>query len=138
MRYLAAAALLLAIGCGDPTEPTNASIAGTWALQTVNGGALPYVFPGGTATNKFEIISESVTFTSAGTWTSTATSRTTINGAATNSTDSESGTYTLTGSTMTVKSGAGTDTSTATVSGNTITTSDSSGGVTLTFVFKKN
>jgi hypothetical protein len=32
---------LMAADCGDSTEPTGGSIAGTWNLTTVNGASLP-------------------------------------------------------------------------------------------------
>src|ERR1044072_8557407 len=45
MRKLLLAVAMLTLACGgdSTTEPTNASVAGTWSLSTVNGTALPYI-----------------------------------------------------------------------------------------------
>ena len=138
MRYLAAAALLLAISCGDPTEPTTSSITGTWSLETVNGSSLPYTYPGSTATNKFEILSGTVTFASAGTYSASFSSRTTINGSAQTSTDTDTGTWTLSGAVLTVKSNeVGSTSQNASVTGNTFSITTTDNGVSFTEVYKK-
>ena len=46
MRRIAACLLLIAAAaCGgdSPTQPTPASVAGVWNLQTVNGSGLPFI-----------------------------------------------------------------------------------------------
>jgi len=46
MRRIGACLLLIAAAaCGgdSPTQPTPASVAGVWNLQTVNGSGLPFI-----------------------------------------------------------------------------------------------
>jgi hypothetical protein len=130
MRYLAAAALVLAVACDSSTSP-EATIVGTWNLSTMNGSPLPFtVF--GSGANKVEITAGVITFAQGGTYSSTMTTRSTMNGVATNSTDSETGNYTITGATVSITD-PGEPTQTATMSGNTLTTTVEG----FTFVFIK-
>ncbi len=137
MRRLVSLALVLAIiGCGnddDSTSPTNASVAGTWTLQTVNGSALPFTLASSPA--KLEILSYVVNVTSNGTWTSSEQTRTTI-GTATpqTATVTDAGTYTISGNNVALTSStAGSTAQAGTVSGNTFTLVQSG----FTFVFQK-
>jgi hypothetical protein len=74
MRRSIVATLLLALvsACADSTAPADSAVAvtGTFSLVTVNGAPLPY-----TGTNnaefKYEVLQDTYTLTSAGTWTET-------------------------------------------------------------------
>jgi hypothetical protein len=120
-----ALALTLA-GCGGdsgPTTPTNASIAGTWNLQTVNGAPLPFLFFQA-GTSKQEITADQFTFTSSGGFTQITTLRNTDNGQVSTETDTDAGTYSLNGTAITVTFNSDGSSSTAAVSGNTMTVSE--------------
>ncbi len=126
MRKLALAigalAITFATACGgdSTTQPTPASFAGTWSLQTVNGAALPFLV----ATNgsdKLEITSDVFTVTSSGTFDEMATTRTTISGVATVDTLNDSGTYTLNGSAVTLTFASDGSSIAGTLSGNSMT-----------------
>jgi lipocalin-like protein len=135
MRRLLSLTLALAlIACGDDdstSAPTNASVAGTWNLQTVNGSALPFTLSA--ASPKIELLSSSVNVTANGTWTSTTQTRTTIGTQATTASSTQSGTYTLSGSAVSIRSTDGTTVQAGTVSGNTLTLAQTG----LTFVYQK-
>ena len=122
MRRLTLLVLGFAIACGggeSTTQPTLESLAGTWSLHDINGVSLPLVIAQ-TGTSKTETLSDVVTATAAGTYTQVTQLRTTVNGVATTSSQSDSGTYTLTGNAVVVRSGDG-STVNGTVTGNTFT-----------------
>jgi hypothetical protein len=78
LTFLAALA-----GCGSDStapNPQNASIAGAWHLQTVNGQALPFVIQSGAT--KISITADQVTVTDGGTWSQTSTFSVVVNGGA--------------------------------------------------------
>lgn len=132
-RLLSLALALTIVGCGgddSTTEPTNSSIAGTWALQTINGAPLPFTLA--TVPAKIELVSATAVINANGTWTSSSQTRTTINGQATTTTENDNGTYTISGSTIALRSSDGTVES-GTISGSTFTQVESG----FTFVFKK-
>jgi hypothetical protein len=135
MRRLLSLTLALAlIACGDDDStsvPTNASVAGTWNLQTVNGSALPFTLSA--SSPKIELLSSSVNVTANGTWTSTTQTRTTIGTQATTASSTQSGTYTLSGSAVSIRSTDGTTVQAGSVSGNTLTLAQTG----LTFVYQK-
>lgn len=134
MRRLVPVVLCFVLGCGSDsatTQPTQASLAGTWSLQTINGSPLPFV-TSQTATSKAEIMSDIVTASATGTYTEVAQTRTTLNGQATLSTQSDAGTYTVTGSAVVIRSNDGTSVS-GTVKGDTFTVA----GNGVAFEFKK-
>jgi hypothetical protein len=134
-RLLSLALVFAAMACGSDNStstPTNASVAGTWTLQTVNGGALPYT--AAPAPTKVEILSNTVTATSAGTWTSTTQIRTTIGTQApTTATQLDAGTYTLSGNNVAINSTANGVVGAGAISGNTLTLTQAAG----VFVYKK-
>jgi hypothetical protein len=124
MRRFALLVLCLTIACGggeSTTDPTPASLAGTWSLHDINGITLPFVLTQ-TGTSKTEILSDVVTATAIGTGTYTQVTqlRTTVNGVATLSSESDAGTYTLIGNAVVVRSSDG-STLNGTVKGNTFT-----------------
>ena len=109
MRRLVPIVLCFALACGSdsaPTQPTTASLVGTWVLQNINGVVLPATI-GQTATSKTEMVSDIVTATAAGTYTAVAQVRTTVNGQATLSSESDAGTYTVTGNVVVIHSNDG-------------------------------
>lgn len=77
-------------GCGDSTGPK--SIVGSYTLQTVNGGALPYILSQSGA-NKTEILSGAFTLNADHTFSDQGTVRITQSGVATTTAGSASGTY---------------------------------------------
>lgn len=133
MRKLMLALVALTLACGDSsTEPTQASVAGTWELSTVNGGALPFVVFQ-TTTDKVEIMSDVITATSTGTFTQSTTFRTTSNGQAQTTTTPDAGTYTLSGTAVNFTFNSDGSTGTGSLSGNTLTVTQSG----LALVYKK-
>ena len=133
-RFVSVTLALVIAACGSDSSsaPTNSSVAGTWTLQTVNGSALPYTASPSPA--KLEILSNTVTATSAGTWTSTAQIRTTIGTQApTTATQTDAGTYTLSGNNVAISSTANGVVGAGTISGNTLTLTQAAG----VFVYKK-
>lgn len=120
-RCLAFLVLGLAIGCGNdsPSAPTLASVAGTWVLASVNGSPAPFVFSQ-SGTTKSEIVSNVVTITSSGGYTSVFQVRTTVNGQATTMTTTDAGSVSLQGTTIRVQSSGGTVYN-GTISGDTLT-----------------
>jgi hypothetical protein len=124
MRRLVCFALVFAaLACGgdDTTTPTQASVAGTWTLQTINGSPLPFTL---SASPKIELLSSVVNVSANGTWTSTTTNRTTIASQTSTTTSTDAGTYTLSGNNVAILSnGAGSTAQAGTVNGNTLTLS---------------
>lgn len=123
---------ILACGGDDSTSvPTNASVAGTWTLQTVNSSPLPFTLA--TTPAKIELLSNVVTVSSNGTYSSSLTTRTTVSGQATTATSTAAGTYTLSGNAVAIRSNDGTTVQAGTVSGNTLTLAQTG----LVFVYQK-
>jgi len=106
-RLIPLVALAVAVACGSDstTQPTVASLAGTWTLQSVNGQPLPFTLTQ-TGTDKLELLSDVVTATSNGTYTEVVQFRTTINGQSTTTSDSDVGTFTVNGTAVTLSSSA--------------------------------
>lgn len=104
-HLLVFAALVTLAGCGSDgsTNAGPASVAGTYTLRTVNGSPLPYVlFELGDET--YEVLADAVTLIEGGTWTESATFRSTEGGTETTVTSTSTGTYTLAGSVITFAS----------------------------------
>ena len=112
-----AAAVLLA-GCGsdNSTNPTQAQVAGTWNLTTVNGSPLPFTIQ---ATPKIEVVSDQLVVSTNGTFTETTQTRTTNGTTVTNQTVPDGGTYSLNGTAATFIFNDG-STGAGTVSGTTL------------------
>jgi len=75
--------LVSAVACGSDStapNPQNASIAGTWHLQTVNGQTLPFVVQSGST--KISITADLVVITDGGSWSQTSTFSIVENGGA--------------------------------------------------------
>jgi hypothetical protein len=119
LAVIAVLGVLTACGSDSPTQPTGNSIAGTWALQTANGSALPFVYSQQGA-NKAEVVSDVATVDAHGAYTQTTQIRLTINGQVTTQSVSDVGTYTLNGTALVLRSNDGSSV-TASLSGNTFT-----------------
>lgn len=112
------------VACGgDSTLPTQASVAGTWNLSTINGSALPFTVQ---ATNpKIEYLNDQLIVSANGTFTQTANFRVTNNGVVANQPLVDSGSYTLSGTAATFRFNSDGSTGTGTISGNTLTVAQS-------------
>lgn len=99
-KVCAVALLALAAACSGDGVNEPASVAGTYTLQSVNGGPLPFVIFDESG-YKLEITAASYVLTSAGTFTNSATFRETESGTVTTSTETFTGQYTVTASTVT-------------------------------------
>ena len=124
MRRLIPLILAIAVACGSdsPTQPTNASIAGTWNLTSVNGTGLPFVI-NQSGTDKVELVSDVVTATATGTYTEMFSFRETLNGVVTTTTEPDNGTYTINGTAITLHSSTN-GSITGALNGNTFTLVD--------------
>jgi heat shock protein HslJ len=119
-----AIATLLLAGCGSDssTAPTQASVAGTWNLSTINGSPLPFTLQA--ANPKIEYLNEQLIVSASGTFTQTANARFTINGAVTTQAIADAGTYVLNGTAVTFRFNSDGSSGTGTVSGNTLTVAE--------------
>lgn len=120
-RLLPLVALAVAVACGSDstTQPTIASVAGTWNLQSVNGSPLPFTLTQ-TGSDRLELLSDVVTANANGTYTEVAQFRTTVNGQSSTSTESDAGTFTLNGTAVSL-TGTQTGNINGALSGNTLT-----------------
>ena len=102
-RLIPLVALAVAVACGSDstTQPTIASLAGTWTLQNVNGSPLPFTLTQ-TGNDKLELLSDVVTASANGTYTENLQFRETVNGVATVSSESDTGTFTVNGTAVTL------------------------------------
>jgi hypothetical protein len=131
MRIVPVVALLAVLACGSdgPSEPTNANTAGTWALQTVNGIPLPYLYVQN-GPDKGEVLSDLLILTSAGNFTEKTTIRRTVNGQVTTEPQADVGTYVITGNTVTFFFTIGGGSGVATLNGDSMTIPGDGGIVT--------
>ncbi|MFL5620937.1 MAG: lipocalin family protein [Gemmatimonadaceae bacterium] len=123
-------AIALLTGCGTDygTAPTQASLAGTWNLTTVNGAPLPFIIQA--ANPKLEVLSDQYILLANGTFTETYQLRGTVGTDVSTQTFTDAGTYSVTGTAVNVRYSDGTGL-TGTVSGNTVTIAQS--GASLVF-----
>lgn len=99
-KICAAALLALTAACGGDGGTEPVSVAGTYTLQSVNGGPLPFVIFDESG-YKLEITAASYVLTGTGTFTNSASFRETEGGAVTTSTEGFAGRYTVSASTIT-------------------------------------
>jgi hypothetical protein len=100
MRKLLLAMAVLTLACGsDSTDPTMASVAGTWHLFTVDGVALPYTLEQSSA-DKLELSSDVFTVTSTGSFTQMTVLKVTQNGEVSTEVVPDAGTYSLNGNSV--------------------------------------
>lgn len=92
--------LTFALGCGSSTAPNPASdsLAGVYAMKTVNGASLPFSVQNGAT--KATITSDALTVADGGTWSESGFYTQTINGSSTNQVISIGGTYIRSGVTV--------------------------------------
>ena len=110
------AAAVLACG-GDSTSPE--SIEGVYALQTINGGALPAVVYQDDA-GKVEVVAGAITLGPGTKWSISLTARATLEGVVSTNTETLDGTWSRSASTLTLTSADG-DVETLVLSGRTLT-----------------
>ncbi len=135
-RLIFAVAVPLVAACSSATSPS--SLAGTYALTSIDGGAMPYEYPPAQGDTTW-IRQGSVVLTTS-TWSFQVSIDISLAGQHTSATEADSGTYVVSGNTLTMTSSSGGTPTPATASGNTITvTADglASGGGALTLVFTK-
>lgn len=125
---LALSVAFVLAGCSDsPTGPTQVSVVGTWNLKTVNGAPPPFI-TAQTGQDKTEIMGNVLTFLADGVFTQVTTVRSTLNGAVTTQTFSNTGPYTVNGAAVTYAvNGFSGPPFTGFVSGSTLTVTDSTG-----------
>lgn len=118
-KLLACCTLSVAASCGgDSTAPGTASVAGSYALQTVNGAPLPFVVLQ-IGSDKIEVLNETVVLSEGDAFTQQGSLRITQNGVVSIDSYAEAGDYTRNGTALTLIFSDGT-TGTATISGNSL------------------
>jgi hypothetical protein len=134
MRFMACALLIVAAACGSdgPTQPTSASVAGTWSLQTINGTPLPYVVVQ-TGVDKVELTSDVITAVASGSFTQITQVRITQNGQVSTQSIPDAGSYSLSGTAVTFTFSSDGSTGTGSLSGNTLTVASDG----FAYVYKK-
>ncbi|PYP77215.1 MAG: hypothetical protein DMD35_15820 [Gemmatimonadetes bacterium] len=126
-------ATVVLAGCGSDssTAPTQASLAGTWNLTTVNGAALPFAVQ---LNPLVEILSDQLVLATNGTFTQSTQARFTDGATVTTQVIPDGGTYTLSGTAATFRFTDGSSgTATLSSAGNTFTV----GEVGFSFVYTK-
>jgi hypothetical protein len=129
MRRVLALLILLAaasgIACGGDsgTNPTQASLAGTWNLSTINGSPLPFTVQA--ASPKIEVLNDQIIAAAGGTFTETGNYRFTNAGVVSTQPFTDAGTWTLNGTAVSFHFNSDGSTGTGTVSGNTFTVAQS-------------
>jgi hypothetical protein len=117
---IAVSCLSLACGSDNATDPTTASVVGTWNLTSVNGASLPFTIQA--ANPKIEVLDQRFTFASAGTFSIAGNNRqTTSAGAVTTTPFTDTGTWTLSGTTVNAHYNGDNSNGTIALSGNTMT-----------------
>ena len=134
MRRFLLLSVVFAVACGSDstTQPTTASIAGTWNLQSINGSNMPFILSQ-TGANKVEVVSDAVTAVSTGSFTEITTLRSTINGQVTTQSVPDAGSYTLNGTAVFFIFNSDGSTGTGSLSGNTLTVSTNG----FAYIYKK-
>lgn len=136
MRYFASCMLLMVVmaACGSdsPTQPTPASVVGTWNLKTVDGSALPYLV----AQEDFdalELLSDVLTVAANGTFRQLSQIRVTQDAQASMESVPDSGSYAMNGTAVTFTYESDASARIASLAGNTLTFSEAG----FTLVYKK-
>ena len=122
-RIATACALWLIAACsgGDATAPSaSVSIVGSWALQTVNGSALPYLMDQNGA-DKSEMTAEVLTFLATGQFTEIAQVRVTSGGQVSTLAVQQAGTFTANKGNVTLTFAGDGSTAQGSQSGSTLT-----------------
>ncbi|HXT15836.1 MAG TPA: hypothetical protein VN706_09415 [Gemmatimonadaceae bacterium] len=118
-------------GTGIVDAPPNASMTGTWSLQSVSGVALPIVV---STPPKVELVSDVFTMAAAGTFVEASSFRTTdAAGAVTTTAGTDSGTYVVSGNNVTFHFASDGSSASASASGDTFTATSG----TSVFLYKR-
>ena len=140
MRRLAGSALLVMLAaCGGDSTGPNASIAGSYTLQTVNGVNVPAVVFQDTQ-EKDELTGGNISLNTNKTWTGVLTARITdlTSSISTTFNAPANGTYTSSGGTITLTDAVDGSQLTGSIGGGTLTISGDIGvGAVITLVFKR-
>lgn len=97
------AGAFLALACGgDSATGVNGQVRGTWNLQTVNGGGLPFIIAQSGA-DRYELVSDQFEFSADGSFSEIAVLRFTEGGITETEQVSDFGTYTTTGTAVTLR-----------------------------------
>lgn len=120
-RVVGCFTLLVAASCGgDSTAPGTGNIAGTYALQTVNGASPPFLVPL-IGSDRIEVLTETVTLSQDHGFTQQGSLRITQNGTVSIDSFVETGVYTRNGTAVNFAFNSDGTTGTGTLSGNTLT-----------------
>ena len=122
-RLVLALGAISLLACGDSSGPGASSAIGTWSLVTINGSPLPYTAFLIQPSYRLEILSATFVAAENGTYFGSITTRETVDGTVTTTTEPDNGTWSQVGNTLTITD-SDQFTSTATISGNTITLSE--------------
>lgn len=123
-RLVLALGAISLLACGDSSGPEVSSAVGTWSLVTINGSPLPYTVLLLQPSYRLEIMSATFVAAQNGTYAGSVTTRETDAGSVTTTTEPDNGTWSQAGNTLTITASDQTS-SIATISGNTITLSES-------------
>lgn len=120
-KVLACITLFVSASCsgGDSTAPGTASIAGSYALQTVNGAPLPFVVLQ-IGSDKIEVTDETVTLSGGDAFTQQGSLRITQSGVVSTDSYAEAGVYTRNGTAVNFVFSSDGTTGTGTISGNSL------------------
>ena len=121
IRCAVVLAITFGSACGsDATAPVVPSVAGTWNLTAVNAKPLPYVF--GVSDPKLEVIDKKYVISSANTYTTSLTVRSTeLDGSVSTSTTAGAGSLTLSNNIVTFTNATDASVVSATVTPTTMT-----------------
>lgn len=119
-KVLIGFSLAIAACGGDATSPGSVSVAGSYALQTVNGSPLPFIVLQ-IGADKVELLNETVTLSEGGTFTQQGALRVTESGFVSTESYADAGTYVRNGTAVAFEFNSDGSTGTGTISGNTIT-----------------
>jgi len=120
-KVLACFTLFVAASCGgDSTAPGTKSVAGSYALQTVNGAPLPFVVLQ-IGSDRIEVLNETVMLSQGDTFTQQGSLRITQNGVVSIDSYAEAGAYTRSGTALNFVFSSDGTTGTGTLSGDTLT-----------------
>lgn len=117
--WIAVAVLVAAAACGSDDDSTSPIVGanGTWALQSINGSALPVTL--GSGSQSVSVIASTLTISSNGNYNEVVTLRPA--GATTNTTFTEIGTWSVSNGVVTFNDQTDGITYTGNVNGNTLT-----------------
>ena len=121
-RFVSCMLMAVVAACGgdSSTQPTPASVVGTWNLQTVNGSVLPYLVPQDDF-EAVELTSDVLTVDAKGTFTQVSKFRVTQDGEWSMEFEPDSGSYQVNGTAVTFTYDSDRSSGIASLAGNTLT-----------------